>query len=79
MQRTVGKQLSAADAAFKFAPAAGAEFFVPCGWQPRDVQGLLKNAAKLNRAPAELLSLLPEPVGPLGNYPWTGVCRMEKR
>ena len=78
MQRLTGKQLSEAGAAFKFGPAEGAEFFKPYGWEPRDVQGLLKTAAQFKRSPAELASLLPEPKRILGNYPWTGVCLLEK-
>ena len=49
-----------------------------CGWRPTDIQGFLKTAAQLGRAPQELLSLLPEPNGPLGNYPWTGVCLLKE-
>jgi methyltransferase (TIGR00027 family) len=79
MQRSTGKQLSEANAAFKFGPPEGANFFVPCGWEPRDTQGFLKTAAQLGRAPEELLSLLPEPKGPLVNYPWTGVCLLKRR
>lgn len=79
MQRTTGKQLSDAGAAFKFGPPEGANFFVPLGWEPKDVQGLLKTAAQFKRAPVELLSLLPEPKGNFGNYPWTGVCLLHKR
>ena len=79
MQRTSGKQLSEAGAAFKFGPSEGANFFTPHGWEPKDVQGMLKTAAQFKRAPAELLSLLPEPKGKFGNYPWTGVCLLEKR
>jgi len=79
MQRTMGKQLGEAGAEFKFAPAEGADFFVPYGWEPKDVQGLLKTAARFNRPPRELLSLLPEPAGPPGNYPWSGVCLLGKR
>jgi methyltransferase (TIGR00027 family) len=79
MQRTTGKQLSEAGASFKFGPREGADFFVPCGWQPDDVQGMLKTAAQLNRAPKELLSLLPEPKGAPGNFPWTGVCLLRRR
>jgi len=78
MQRTTGKQLSEAGAAFKFGPAEGANFFIQYGWNPVDVQGMLKTAAKLNRAPADLLSLLPEPKGLPGNFPWTGVCLLAK-
>jgi methyltransferase (TIGR00027 family) len=78
MQRTTGKQLSEAGAAFKFGPSEGANFFLPYGWESRDVEGLLKTAAQFNRPPAELLSLLPEPKGNPGNYPWTGVCLLKK-
>src|SRR6202047_4255477 len=39
MQRTTGKQLSEAGAAFKFGPPEGANFFGPFGWVPKDVQG----------------------------------------
>lgn len=79
MQRTTGKQLSEAGAAFKFGPPEGANFFVSYGWEPKDVQGLLKTAAELKRAPSELLSLLPEPKGNFVNYPWTGVCSLARR
>jgi methyltransferase (TIGR00027 family) len=78
MQRSTGKQLSEAGAAFKFGPAEGANFFKPHGWEPSDVQGMLKTAAQFKRAPVELLSLLPEPKGLPGNYPWTGVCLLKK-
>jgi methyltransferase (TIGR00027 family) len=78
MQRTSGKQLSEVGAAFKFGPPEGANFFRPHGWEPKDVQGMLKTAAHFKRAPAELLSLLPEPKGNFGNYPWTGVCLLNK-
>jgi methyltransferase (TIGR00027 family) len=79
MQRTTGKQLSEAGAAFKFGPSEGANFFAPYGWESKDVRGLLKTAAEFKRAPAELLSLLPEPKGTHRNYPWTGVCLLHKR
>jgi methyltransferase (TIGR00027 family) len=78
MQRTTGKQLSEAGAAFKFGPPEGANYFTPYGWSPVDVRGMLKTAASFNRAPAELLSLLPEPKGPMMNYPWTGVCLLSR-
>jgi methyltransferase (TIGR00027 family) len=79
MQRTTGKQLSEAGASFKFGPPEGPNFFGPHGWEPKDVQGLLGTAAQLKRAPVELLSLLPEPTGLPGNYPWTGVCLLKRR
>ena len=78
MQRSTGKQLSEAGAAFKFGPAEGAKFFASYGWDPSDVQGMLKTAAQFKRAPVELLSLLPEPKGAPGNYPWTGVCLLKR-
>jgi hypothetical protein len=79
MQRTTGKDLSEANAAFKFGPPEGADFFVPWGWEPKDVQGLLKTAAQFKRSPQELASLLPEPKRIMGNYPWTGVCLLARR
>ena len=79
MQRSTGKQLSEADAAFKFGPAEGANFFSPYGWEPKEVQGFLKTAAQLGRAPAELMALLPEPKVIAGNYPWSGVCQLKRR
>ncbi len=79
MQRTTGKQLSEAGAAFKFGPPQGPDFFTSYGWEPKEVEGMLKTAAQFNRAPAELLSLLPEPKRFSPNYPWTGVCRLKKR
>lgn len=79
MQRTTGKQLKDAGAEFRFAPSDGPKFFIPWGWEPVDVQGLLKTAAQFGRAPADLLSLLPEPKEPMGNFPWTGVCLLRRR
>jgi methyltransferase (TIGR00027 family) len=79
MQGSIGKQLKDADAEFKFGPPEGPGFFVQHGWEPKDVQGLLKTAAQFKRPPKELLSLLPEPKGLPGNYPWTGVCLLKKR
>lgn len=78
MQRTTGKQLREAGAPFKFGPPEGQNFFSPYGWEPHDVQGMLKTAARFNRPPAELLALLPEPTGLPGNYPWTGVCLLKR-
>jgi len=78
MQRTTGKQLQQAGAPFKFGPPEGQNFFKPYGWEPNDVQGMLKTAAQFNRPPKELLALLPEPKGLPGNYPWTGVCLLKR-
>lgn len=78
MQATTGQQLSGAGAAFKFGPKEGADFFAPHGWVSHDVQGLLKTAAKVGRAPRELCSLLPEPKSMPQSYPWTGVCLLKR-
>ncbi len=81
MQRTTGKQLSQVGAPFKFGPAEGPAFFTPLGWEPMNVQGLLKTAARFKRPPLglRLLSHLPERKdGVYGNRPWGGVCLLKK-
>jgi len=42
MQLTTGKDLSQAGAAFKFGPPGGVNSLTPRGWEPKDVQGMLK-------------------------------------
>lgn len=81
MQRTTGKQLSKVGASFQFAPAEGPAFFAPHGWEPLDVESLLKTATRFKRPPffLRLLSRLPETKGPAGNRPWSGVCLFKKR
>ncbi len=74
MQWTMGKQLSAAGAAFKFGPPEGSEFFQPYGWNLEDVQGLLKTAAQFKRAPSDVGPVLPDPTGAMGKRQWSGVC-----
>jgi len=78
MQRTSGKQLSTAGAPFKFGPPEGPKFFAPYGWEPRDVQGMLNTAARFDRLPQELLSLLNTPNAIPGSYLWTGVCLLHR-
>jgi len=79
LQRTLGQVLSEANASFKFGPPEGAGFFKPFGWEPKEVEGTLKTAAKLKRAPEEFLALLPDPDPIPPTFPWTGVCLLEKR
>lgn len=76
MQKTTGKHLGKVGAPFKFAPAEGAAFFAPHGWEPMEVKGILPTAAKFKRPPffLRLLARLPERKGPAGNRPWSGVC-----
>ncbi len=78
MQRTSGAQLSEAGAAFKFGPPEGPKFFVPHGWNPTDVQGLLQTAAHFKRLPKGLLPVVLDANGTAGNFPWTGVCLLTK-
>lgn len=79
MQRSMGKHLSEAGAAFKFGPPEGPDFFLPYGWEPTDVRGLLKTAAQFKRSPAALLPLAIDRIDPPGDFPWTGVCLLTKR
>ena len=79
MQRSMGKQLSEASAAFKFGPPEGPNFFVPHGWEPIDIQGLLKTAARFKRSPAGLFPMAIGRTGAPGDFPWTGVCLFTKR
>jgi methyltransferase (TIGR00027 family) len=80
IQKQMGTSLDEAGAPFKFAPPEGPEFFVPFGWKPVDVRGMLKTAAKLKRLSwgMRLLALLPESKGKQGKRPWSGICLLEK-
>jgi methyltransferase (TIGR00027 family) len=78
MQRTSGAQLSDAGAAFKFGPPEGPKFFVPHGWEPKDVQGLLQTAAQFKRSPKGLRPVVLDADGAPGNFPWTGVCLLAR-
>jgi len=77
-QGTLGRHLNDANVQLKFGPPEGVDFFKQFGWQPKDVKGLLQTAAENNRAPQEFLSLLPDPRPIPPNYPWTGVCLLQK-
>jgi methyltransferase (TIGR00027 family) len=79
MQRSSGAQLKEAGAEFKFGPPEGAKFFAGHGWEPKDVQGLLKTAAQFKRSPKGLLPMqLDSFEGVPANFPWTGVCLLTK-
>jgi methyltransferase (TIGR00027 family) len=77
-QGTLGRYLSEANVQFKFGPVEGVDFFKQYGWEPKEVKGLLETAAENNRAPQEFLSLLPDPRPIPANYPWTGVCLLQR-
>ena len=80
MQKRAGKMLEKVGAPFRFGPAEGPEFFRRYGWEPMEVQGLLKVAAKFGRPPLVLrmLAKLPASTGTQGKRPWSGVCLLEK-
>jgi methyltransferase (TIGR00027 family) len=80
MQKTTGKALEKVGAPFRFAPAEGPGFFAPHGWDAIQVNGLLKTAARFGRPPffLRMLAKLPEPKGPQGKRPWSGVCVLQK-
>lgn len=75
----MGSFLTEGNAPLKFAPAEGEEFFLPYGWRSVESKSVLKTAATLKRLSDELLAFAayPEPEGPKGEYPWTGVCLLD--
>jgi methyltransferase (TIGR00027 family) len=78
MQWTMGKELSQAGASLKFGPPEGPDFFRQYGWEVKDVQGLLKTAAKFKRSPEGVTPPIDEPKGPMGRRQWSGVCLFHK-
>lgn len=77
--KEMGTQLRAGNASLKFAPAEGEDFFRPHGWRHLESRSKLKTAALLNRLSPEMLAFAeyPEPPGPKGEFPWSGVCAFE--
>lgn len=80
MQQELGERLGQANAALKFAPKEGPDFFRSAGWKPVDIRPLLKNASRagLLNWKMKLLSLLPEPKGQQGPRPWSAVGLLER-
>lgn len=80
MTRQMGAMLDAAGSPFRFGPKEGPGFFVPHGWRPLEVKGLLKTAGRLRRLSPmmRLLSLFPESTGRQGSRPWSAVCLLGK-
>lgn len=79
IQKEMGSLLDDARAPLIFAPADGEDFFQLFKWKPLQSKSKLKTAAALKRLSAEMMSfaMQPEPVGPKGNFPWSGVCLLE--
>ncbi len=49
IQRSWGKQLSAGNAPFRFAPETGTKFFEPCGWRELEWHSAMEEARRLDR------------------------------
>ncbi len=81
LQKKMGQQLAQGNSAMKFAPEKGADHFREHGWKPVQVQSMLHTAARLKRLPLSLrlFAFFPEPVGPPGSRPWSGVCLLERQ
>ncbi len=81
IQQEMGSLLDDAKAPLKFAPMDGEDFFLLFGWKPVESRSKLKTAASLKRLAGEMMkyAALPEPMGPKGSFPWSGVCLFENR
>jgi methyltransferase (TIGR00027 family) len=75
----MGPALDSAGASLKFGPDDGEEFFRRYEWRPIESRSLIKAAAELNRLPPQMMEFasIPEPEGPKGQFPWSGVCVLE--
>jgi hypothetical protein len=72
----MGSLLIDVNSALVFAPEEGEDFFRLFGWNLVAAHSKFKTAALLNRLPDSLLQYAnkPEPEGPKGDFPWSGVC-----
>jgi methyltransferase (TIGR00027 family) len=75
IRKNVSERLDAVGAVLQFAPAEGPPFFVPLGWKPLEVEGVLPTAANLRRLTffMRIIARLPESTGKQGSRPWSGV------
>ena len=79
-QKEMGSFLKEVNALFQFAPAEGEGFFLRYGWNLLESKSCLKAAAQLDRLSGQNLkefAQVPEPAGPKGAFPWSGVCLFE--
>lgn len=82
LKKNMDANLKDADATFKFAPAAGPDFFKPLKWNPIDVRPMLHSAARLKRLSfflRLLARIAPEAYRPPGQRPWGGVCLLDRQ
>lgn len=75
----MGAAIKEGNAEFQFAPDEGEQWFYQYGWKHLESGSTLKTAAKLNRLNEQMLAFAayPEPEGPKGDLPWSGVCLFE--
>jgi O-methyltransferase involved in polyketide biosynthesis len=80
LQKNLGTPLTAAGSPLKFGPEEGPEFFLPYGWRAKQVDSLLKTAARLKRLSLgmRLVSMLPQSNGRQGSRPWGAMCLFTK-
>ncbi|MFI5185222.1 MAG: class I SAM-dependent methyltransferase [Chitinophagales bacterium] len=80
-QEKMGPALEGSNAEFQFAPREGEGFFLNYGWKNLESKSKLKTAATINRLNDEMMKFaaIPEPEGPKGQFPWSGVCLFENR
>ena len=79
-QKEMGSILKEGNTLFQFAPAEGEGFFTRYGWKLMESKSCLKAAAQLDRLADPGLkefAQVPEPTGPKGAFPWSGVCLFE--
>ena len=75
----MGAAIREGNAEFQFAPEEGEQWFLKYGWKHLESKSKLKTAAKLNRLNEQMkaFAAYPEPEGPKGDLPWSGVCLFE--
>ena len=80
LQREIQPHLAEEGAKLQFGPEEGPLFFSPYGWQPLEVNSLLKTAARLRRLSLfmRIMALLPGSKGKQGKRRWSGICLLTR-
>ncbi len=79
IKNEMGQLLEEANSPLIFAPKEGEDFYLLFKWKQIASKSKLKTAAVLKRLSAEMMqyAAAPEPKGPKGLFPWSGVCVFE--